>query len=185
MKFSEGHIFLAHGIRISELLPWNRKSYLTHTILPRLSFEGYIHWLYWNSRTLSSSDVIVIIKWRHHVKLYLSVFRDFWKLIYKYKKQWWARKIINYLCEGRIEKSVPQDHSLSSLGKLCDAKQQSSGQIFLSYPHTHDSPSTHLSYMTLVISKIRSRSQNLIIYWSPPNDVFLPVSSKFGHWFQR
>ena len=32
---------------------------LTHAILPRLSHEGIIHWLYWNSRTWSSSDVIV------------------------------------------------------------------------------------------------------------------------------
>ena len=42
------------------------------------------------------------------------------------------------LCEGRIEKSVPRDHRLSSLGKPCDAKRRSSGRIFLSYPHTHD-----------------------------------------------
>ena len=53
-------IILAHGIRISEILPWDRKSYLTHAILPRLSREGNTHWLYWNSRTLSSSDVIVM-----------------------------------------------------------------------------------------------------------------------------
>ena len=33
---------------------------LTYVILPRLSREGYIHWLYWNSRILSSSDVIVM-----------------------------------------------------------------------------------------------------------------------------
>ena len=72
--------FLAHRIQISEILPWVRKSYLTQAIFPRLSCEGYIHWLYWNARTLSSSDVIVILKWCHHVKLFLSVFRDFWKL---------------------------------------------------------------------------------------------------------
>ena len=48
-------IFLAHGIRISGILPWDKKSYLTHAILPRLSCEGYIHWLYWNSCT----DVIM------------------------------------------------------------------------------------------------------------------------------
>ena len=54
--------FLAHRIRISEILPWNRKSYLTHAIFPRLSRVGYIHWLYWNFRTLSSSDVIVMLK---------------------------------------------------------------------------------------------------------------------------
>ena len=37
---------LAHQIRISEILPGDRKSYLTNAILPRLSCEGYIHWLY-------------------------------------------------------------------------------------------------------------------------------------------
>ena len=30
-------IYLAHRIRISEILPWDRKSYLTHAILPRTS----------------------------------------------------------------------------------------------------------------------------------------------------
>ena len=54
--------FLAHRIRISEILTWDRKSYLTQAILPRLSREGYIHWLYWNSRTWSSSDVNVMFK---------------------------------------------------------------------------------------------------------------------------
>ena len=77
--------YLVHQIRISEIWPWDGKSYLTHAILPRLSGEGYIHWLYWNSRRLLSSDIIVMLKWRHHVKLYLCVFRDFWKLIFKYK----------------------------------------------------------------------------------------------------
>ena len=38
----------------------------------------------------------------------------------------------------RVEKSVPRDHRMSSLGKPRDAKQRSSGQIFLSYPHSHD-----------------------------------------------
>ena len=32
--------FLAGPIRISELLPWDRKSYLTHAILPMLSYPG-------------------------------------------------------------------------------------------------------------------------------------------------
>ena len=31
---------LAHQIRISEILPWDRKSYLTQSVLPRLSREG-------------------------------------------------------------------------------------------------------------------------------------------------
>ena len=54
------NIFLANRIRISEILPWDRKSYLTHAILPRLSRECFTHWLYWNSHTWSSSDVIVV-----------------------------------------------------------------------------------------------------------------------------
>ena len=37
---------VAHQIRVSDILPWDRKSYLTHAILPRLSREGYIPWLY-------------------------------------------------------------------------------------------------------------------------------------------
>ena len=44
-------IILAHQIRISEILPWDR-----------LSREGCIHWLYWNSRAWSSSDDIVMLK---------------------------------------------------------------------------------------------------------------------------
>ena len=52
-------LILAHRIRISEILPWDRKSYLTHAILLRLSYEGFIHWLYWNLRTLSQSDVVM------------------------------------------------------------------------------------------------------------------------------
>ena len=45
-----------------------------------------------------------------------------------------------YLCEDGIEKSVPRDHCLSSLGKPRDANRRSSGQIFLSHLHTHDGP---------------------------------------------
>ena len=32
--------FLAHKMRTSEILTWDRKSYLTHVILPRLSGES-------------------------------------------------------------------------------------------------------------------------------------------------
>ena len=34
--------FIAHRIRIPEILPWDRNFYLTQAILPRLSREGYI-----------------------------------------------------------------------------------------------------------------------------------------------
>ena len=94
--------FLTHPIRISEIVPWDSKSYFGHAILPRLSREGYTHWLYWKSRTWSSSDVIVLLKWRHHVKLHLSESGTSGNLS-KTQKQWGARKIIHYLCEGRIE----------------------------------------------------------------------------------
>ena len=53
---------LAHLIRISEILPWDRKPYLSQAILLRLSREGFIHWLYWNSRTWSPSDAVVMFK---------------------------------------------------------------------------------------------------------------------------
>ena len=49
---------------------------LTYVILPRLSCEDSVHWLYWNSRTWSSSDVIVILKWCHQGMYYLIVFRS-------------------------------------------------------------------------------------------------------------
>ena len=39
---------------------------------------------------------------------------------------------------GTDRKSVPQDHSLTWLGKPRDARQLTSGRIFLSTPHTHD-----------------------------------------------
>ena len=53
--------FLAYRIRISEILPRNRKSHFTHDIIPRLSRDGFINWLHWNSRTWSSSDAIAIL----------------------------------------------------------------------------------------------------------------------------
>ena len=40
--------------------------------------------------------------------------------------------------EDGIEKSVPHDHYLSSLGKLLDDNMLSSGRIFLFHSHTHD-----------------------------------------------
>ena len=48
-----------------------------------------------------------------------------------------SKKKIHYSCEDRIEKSIPRDHRLSSLGKPRDAKRRSSGRIFLSFPHTY------------------------------------------------
>ena len=69
--------FLAHQIVISGNLAWDRKSYLTHAILPRLSHEAVVHWLYWNSRIWSSSDIILMFKWCHHNMSQLSSFGNF------------------------------------------------------------------------------------------------------------
>ena len=56
------NIILAHRIKTSEILPGDRKSYITHVILPRLSRENYSKHMYWNSHAWSSSDVIVMLK---------------------------------------------------------------------------------------------------------------------------
>ena len=97
-----------------------------------LSREGCIL-LYRNLRLWSSSDVIVMFKRCHHVKLHLSVLPYF-----KIKKNGDQAKWIHYLCECMIEKSAPRNHRLLSLGKPRDAKRWSAGRIFLCYPHTHD-----------------------------------------------
>ena len=70
----------------------------------------------------SISDVIVMLKRRHHVAsqrmedliMFLNI---------KCGTMWWARKRIHYSCEGGIEKFVPRDHRLSSLSKPRDANR--------------------------------------------------------------
>ena len=42
------------------------------------------------------------------------------------------------MCEDGIEKYVPHDHRLSSLGQPPDTKWRSSRPIFLTHPHTRD-----------------------------------------------
>ena len=59
-------LLLADQILISEILPWDRKSYFTHVIFTRRKGPRAVHWLYWNSLTWSSSDVIVMLKWLYH-----------------------------------------------------------------------------------------------------------------------
>ena len=39
-----------------------------------------VHWFYWNSRIWSSSEVIIMLKGRHHTRTsHLGVFRDLWE----------------------------------------------------------------------------------------------------------
>ena len=54
----EEPIILAHRIRISEILPWDRNSYLTHVILPRLSREGCTLVVLELTQQVVKSDVI-------------------------------------------------------------------------------------------------------------------------------
>ena len=72
-----------------------------------------------------------------HISAYLGLFSSVF-FQYKWGIKWWARKRNHYSSEDEIEKSVPRDHRMSSLGKPRDANRWSSGRIFLSHPHTHD-----------------------------------------------
>ena len=130
--------------------------------------SGLHYWLYLNLRTwslmLCKSDVIIICRISAYSGTSESVFKHV-----KHKKPSWmvSKRKIHYLLEGRIEKSVPRDHHLSSLGKPHDAKQRSSGRISLSYPHTHDRffyyiPPSY-SWQILIIC---SHSSAYLLWWS-------------------
>ena len=54
-------LFLAHRVRISAVLPWDRKFYLTHVMVPRLSCEGCTLVVFEITHK-ASSDVIVMLK---------------------------------------------------------------------------------------------------------------------------
>ena len=107
---------LAHSIRISDILSWVRKSYLTHAILPTAGYHVCpVHWLYWNlcdivikrsqccDKVKSSSDIV-------HVSQRIQELLGSFVLSKK--------KRIQY----GIEKSIPRNCLLSSLCKPCDAK---------------------------------------------------------------
>ena len=54
-----------------------------------------------------------------------NAFRNFWEPYSNVKMRYLmvARKILHHLFEEGVEKSIPRDHRLSSLGKPRDAKQ--------------------------------------------------------------
>ena len=87
----------------------------------------------------------------------------------KWGIRWWARKRIHYSCEGEMEKSVPRDHRLPSLGKPPDANRWSSGQVF-SIPPSHSwwilivSPDRRLEELMTQYQKIKICSRNN--FWS-------------------
>ena len=55
-----------------------------------------------------------------HIQDFLEAFFMFF---FNINEVFSGRKIIKKLCEDGIEKSAPLDHSLSSLGKPCDANR--------------------------------------------------------------
>ena len=71
------------NIRVPPPPTWDLRFYpmIENLILTMLSYIGChakaVHWLYWNLRTWSASDVIVLLKRRHHVMPHLSVFMNF------------------------------------------------------------------------------------------------------------
>ena len=84
--------FLAHQSKISDILSWVGKC-----ILPRRENERTFHCLYCNSCTWPSSDVIVMLKWRHHVTSQRT--QGLLEVYFKIKSQWRARKRIHYSWE--------------------------------------------------------------------------------------
>ena len=70
-------------IRISGILSWFRKCYLTHVILSRECFAMVVLKL---THKWSSSNLIAMLKWRHHVLSHLSVFTNFLEL---FKDKMW------------------------------------------------------------------------------------------------
>ena len=72
----------------------------------------------------------------------------------------------NYLCEGWIEKSIPRDHRLSSLGKPHDAKGSD--------------PRDGFFYPTLTFMRDSYNIKNFFIYGKPYVKLPLSERPKFG-----
>ena len=108
-----------------------------------------IHWLYRRSRNsvVKTSGVDVIVT--SHTKPIFNMAdvnvkdRDSFTATPTLSKmlelEKYARKRIYHGCSMRIEKSVPLDHFLASLGKASWWQTMTLGRIFLSALHTHNS----------------------------------------------
>ena len=100
-----------------------------------------VHWLYWNSHTWSSGNLIVMLKWNHHIMSHLSIFRNFWEPFFKHK-MWYlmVSKKKNLLFVWGWDRIFCPSWSLFVITRQlpCDANRWSLGLIFLSHPHTHD-----------------------------------------------
>ena len=122
---------------------------ISHTLIHpvgKIKIETFhafdIHWLYRTSRyAIIKADVT---EKRNDITKRHDIVITIWRTVCNrsdcmIKKNYFSEmngmqeKRIYHECEGQIEKSVPRDHSLTSLGKPCDARQSPSGQIFLPY----------------------------------------------------
>ena len=66
----------------------------------------------------SICDVIVVLKWRHHVAS--QRIQDFLEALFMFSNikcstLWWTSKRMHNSCEDGIDKSVPRDHRFASL----------------------------------------------------------------------
>ena len=113
---------LAHQIRKSENLQWDKKSffdpcYLTQAIMRELFIDCNGTYPHYRQVTLLLCVVYCFIS-------------------------------TNYSCANVIEKSIPDNQCLSLLFKPCDANRWSSGRIFLSHHHIQDKYLYHVSFLS-------------------------------------
>ena len=71
--------------------------------------ERAVHWLYWSSRTWSSSEIQCSVKVASSCGITSQRIQGLVKAYFKINSLWRARKRINYLCENEIEKYVRED----------------------------------------------------------------------------
>ena len=65
--------------------------------------------------------------------------------------------------EGGIEKSVPHDHRMSSLGKPRDSNWGSPGRIFLSHPRNHDRFFQYEFHIPTVMTKYSTACKHIAL----------------------
>ena len=98
----------------------------------------------WTAACLKTSDVIVMLKWRHechvtsqHAQNFLEDFIKIKNAVFNYVRARFFLLTIKY--------TIKYDHRLSLLCKPHDAKQWPLGQFFLSHHYNHDGSSYYFT----------------------------------------
>ena len=125
-----------------------RGQYFSHT---RSGFLFFTHLTYpyqpvgkikMNSHTLVSRRFLTSLNCLNNITIsHLSVFRiQVSFMFFQYKKRYLvvSKKNNPFLVWGWLRKIRPEVHRLLSLGKHRDVNRWSTGQMFVSHPHTHD-----------------------------------------------